>query len=135
MAKESKGRGVDRLLKRGASRRSAIGLDQLPRAVQRVAERESGVSLSNSMSKGSVSAPQPASTASHQGGPDMRSELVRKVVEMAQLQRSRDLLQQAQRAKAPAKASAEGAGGTPTLEEWCAEMQASGLSEIGRAHV
>ncbi len=128
MAKENKGRGVDRLLKRGASRASAIGIDQLPRAVQRVAERESGVSLSGSMSKGSVSAPQPASTPSHQGGPDMRSDLVRKVVEVAQLQRSREL-QQIQRAETPAKAGAEGAGGTATLEEWCAEMKASGLSD------
>ncbi len=129
MAKENKGRGVDRLLKRGTARTSAIGLDQLPRAVQRVTEREGGIALSGSSSKGSVSAAQPASTPSHQGGPDMRSELVRKVVEMAQLQRSRDLLQQAQRAKALAKASAEGSGGAPTLEEWCSEMKASGLSD------
>jgi len=58
----------------------------------------------------------------------MRSDLVRKVVEVAQLQRSREL-QQIQRAETPAKAGAEGAGGTATLEEWCAEMKASGLSD------
>lgn len=128
MPKETKQRGVDRLLKRGASRAPAIGIDQLPRAVQRVAEREAGVALSPSTNKGSVSAPQPASTPKHQGGPDMRSELVRKVVEVAQLQRSRDL-QQAQRSEAPAPGSTESTGGTATLQEWCAQMKASGLSD------
>ena len=128
MAKHSKRQGVDRLLKRGAGRSPAIGLDQLPRAVQRVAEREDGVSLSSTSTKGSVSDPRPASTPKHQGGPDMRSELVRKVVEMAQLQRSQELLQ-ATRAKAPAKASQEDSAASANLEAWCAEMKASGLSD------
>lgn len=128
MAKHSKGQGVDRLLKRGAARSPAIGLDQLPRAVQRVAEREDGIALSSASGKGSVSEPRPASTPKHQGGPDMRSELVRKVVEMAQLQRSQDLVQ-ANRAEAPAKASQEDSAASANLQAWCAEMKASGLSD------
>lgn len=122
MAKHSKGQGVDRLLNRGASRSPAIGIDQLPRAVQRIAEREDGLSLSSASSNVSVSAPKPASTPKHQGGPDMRSELVRKVVEMAQLQRSQELVQANRAKKAPAKASQEDSAAGANLEAWCAEI-------------
>ena len=131
MAK-SKSRGVNRLVERGSSRAPAIGLDQLPRAVQRVAEREGGIARSAQTVQASAS-PQPAETRGHQGGPDMRSALVRKVVEMAQLQRSQDLevaaREQAARAsEGSAGAEAESIAGA-TMEQWYEEMKASGLSE------
>jgi len=115
-------------VERGATRSAAIGIDQLPRAVQRIAEREGGVARNAQPSSGSARA-QPAETPKHQGGPDMRSELVRKVVEMAQLQRNQDL---EQAARAPAAAKAEGDGDSiagATLQQWYEEMKASGLSE------
>ena len=113
MAKQEKSRGVHRLIERGAIRSPAIGIDELPRAVQRLAERQDGIALNIQAEKGSAQ-PQPAQTPRHQGGPDMRSELVRKVVEMAQLQRSQDIEQLARAAN---------------LEQWYQDMRASGLSE------
>jgi len=120
--------GVNRLVERGATRSPAIGIDQLPRAVQRIAEREDGVARNVQTSSGNAQA-QPAETPKHQGGPDMRSALVRKVVEMAQLQRSQDL---EQAARAPAAAEKGGEGDSiagATLDEWYKEMKDSGLSE------
>ena len=58
----------------------------------------------------------------------MRNELVRKVVEMAQLQRSQEL-EQVQRASGPVARSKTDAGGGLTLQQWCDEMKASGLSD------
>jgi hypothetical protein len=123
---------VNRLVERGTSRAPAIGIDQLPRAVQRLAEREDGVARSAPPIQASGKAKQ-AETRSHQGGPDMRSALVRKVVEMAKLQRSQDLetaaREQATRApEAGAGAKGESIAGA-TLEQWYEDMKASGLSE------
>jgi len=127
LAKNDRQRGVNRLVQRGATRSPAIGIAELPRAVQRIAEREDGVARSSASSAGSAS-PQPAATPSHQGGPDMRSSLVRKVVEMAHLQRSQDL-EQAARAPAEGKAGSDDALAGATLEQWYEEMKTSGLSE------
>ncbi|MBJ93270.1 MAG: hypothetical protein CMP23_02210 [Rickettsiales bacterium] len=130
MSREKRGEGVNRLLRRGAGRAPNIGLDQLPRSIQRVAEREQGVQSQAAQAEGAIS-PRAASTPSHQGGPDLRGDLVRKVVEMAKIHRHRELVEltRDEATNSNTKGTSEAQAGA-SLDDWYAQMKASGLSEV-----